>query len=301
MKITKTFIADSLDDIFYIVSDKDALRVIRKIANKDLDDLAMKAINDAFVGEENVDIKELEDYIACELEIDLNIEASNKRQKRYADNENVDVNQLENEVKEELEDYVENPNSSTSNDLEEAVKELEQAYDSAGTSLNQIPALFKKLLEDNKFTGNNFDNGGGKFDTASEWLQSHGYGNFVYDKYNRDEEHNKSVLDRGDYETSTIANVLNVIKEDEVILDVLRRSKEEAPITYISVYEGDKSGVGRMTKNTDGTKCWQRNMRLKDYVPLIEQVFDNVKVWHGYITAWDDDAVEAKTYLRKRY
>ena len=99
-------------------------------------------------------------------------------------------------------------------------------------------------------------------------------------------------MDKNDYETSTIANVLNVIKEDDVILDVLRKSKEKAPVTYISVYAGDRSGVGRMTKDNNGKKCWQRNQKLKDYVPLIEQVFDNVKVWHGYITAWDTNDVE---------
>ena len=196
--------------------------------------------------------------------------------------------ELQDSVDKELHDYIENPNQSNSDELKEAVQE----YDSAQTSINQIPALFKKLLTDGKFCGNNFDNGGGKFDTASEWLQQNGFSNFVYDKYNRDEEHNKQVVDKNDYETSTIANVLNVIKEDDVILDGLRKSKEKAPVTYISVYEGDRSGVGRMTKDNNGQKCWQRNEKLKDYVPLIEQVFDNVKVWHGYITAWDTKDIE---------
>jgi len=217
--------------------------------------------------------------------------------KRVAEEIEKSESELQDAVDKELHDYVENPNSTNSEELKEAVQE----YDSADTSLNQIPALFKKLLEQGKFCGDNFDNGGGKYDKATEWLKENGYGNFVYDKYNRSEEHNKAVEDKNDYKTSTISNVLNVIKEDDVILDVLRKSKQKAPITYISVYEGDKSGKGRMTKDKNGKKCWQRNQRLKDYVPLVEQVFDHVECKNGIITAYDDEDLkkEGKASMKR--
>ena len=67
----------------------------------------------------------------------------------------------------------------------------------------------------------------------------------------------------------TICNVLNVIKENEVI-DKILHDVSRLPVNqvYISVYEGDGSGCGRET-----SKGYQRNQRLREYGHFIKKYF----------------------------
>ena len=173
---------------------------------------------------------------------------------------------------------------------ETAVEEQTQQFTSAGTSLNQVPALHKKLVNVYGLEPGtvNFDNGAGKFDKATDFFAENGVANVRYDPYNLPEDVNAAADDYlGLCDTSTCANVLNVIKEPEVQKDVLRRSKEmlkPGGVLYVSVYEGDRSGVGRQSKND----CWQNNMPLKDYLPVVLEVFDHAEARGGVITAWDD-------------
>ncbi len=139
---------------------------------------------------------------------------------------------------------------------------------SAKTSINstKMPAIFKKITWSILETSRNLDWGGGKYDIASTYLATkYGIVNHIYDPYNRSEEHNEYVLTRHQYDSATMSNVLNVIKNAKdrkrTVDRCLRHLKIGAKL-YITVYEGDKSGVGRVTKDD----CWQENRRLISYV-----------------------------------
>ena len=72
---------------------------------------------------------------------------------------------------------------------------MNQTITSASTSINsaKVPAVFKKVRS--WAPGQiNVDLGGGRYDTATEYLlREYGAHNLVLDPYNRTEEHNSSV------------------------------------------------------------------------------------------------------------
>lgn len=152
---------------------------------------------------------------------------------------------------------------------------MHQLYTSADTSINssRVPALFRAVA----FTPGtvNLDYGGGKYDTATEYLAGQGVHNLIQDPYNRSPEHNaavvREVIDRGGADTVTCSNVLNVIMEYDVrrhVLEDIRAGLRRGGVAYFTVYEGDGSGRGRVTR------CgWQANRKTADYVAEIEQVF----------------------------
>lgn len=147
---------------------------------------------------------------------------------------------------------------------------MNQKYTSADTSINgaKAPAIYgmKKAIEI-MAAKTVIDVGGGKFDTAIEKAAKYGAKVAIYDKYNRDEKHNAVVLDRV-YDVAVISNVLNVIAEPEVRAGVLLTAALRAPIILVTVYEGDGSGCGRVSKKD----CWQENRKTADYVAEIECV-----------------------------
>lgn len=168
-----------------------------------------------------------------------------------------------------------------------------QTITSAGTSVNTLPKVFKGPGNFDS-GGVNLDIGGGRFETATEYLKELGVRNLVWDPYNRTPEHNLRVLaEWGEYvkqagisQTITISNVLNVISEQPARLKVLEMAAAAVvnrwtPV-YIGVYEGDKSGVGRAT-----TKGYQLNRVKKDYLPEIRQFFKYAEVRAGIIVASD--------------
>ena len=147
-----------------------------------------------------------------------------------------------------------------------------QEYTSKDTSVNTVSAVYKYITTCHDII---LDYGGGKYDTNAEYMRR----NFnstvlVYDPYNRTEEHNKRVIDYFLVNPAKIvvcSNVLNIIKEDEIILDILQKIDKLIAVNgllYIKVYERDKSGVGCKT-----TKGWQRNERLPDYYKFFNKVF----------------------------
>lgn len=165
-----------------------------------------------------------------------------------------------------------------------------QRFKSDKTSINstQIPAIFRKLpWSKARFPlvkeFRNVDIGGGKYDTATEYLSRFGVRNMIFDPHNRDYRHNlKVVLDVGwePADSATVSNVLNVIKERDKRIEVLKQAKRWAKVTFIAVYQGDKSGIGKAT-----TKGWQENRRLADYLPEVQEVFSNVEIHNGVIIA----------------
>lgn len=146
-----------------------------------------------------------------------------------------------------------------------------QEFTSKNTSVNsdKVPAVFKKIAW---IPGQiNLDLGGGKFDSARVYLNQFSTQNCVYDPYNRTPEHNKQVLSKVDYDSVTISNVLNVIKEESNWKELIQLGLDHLKCggkIYITVYEGDRSGLGRVSKKD----CWQHNKKLSYYFSAIQQM-----------------------------
>ena len=147
------------------------------------------------------------------------------------------------------------------------------------TSRNQLAAGFKKV----DWTGikYNFDLGGGKYDKATKWLKDeHGVTNLVFDPYNRHYSHNVMVCRLKDKaETSTLFNVLNIHPlrpNRNTLLEDLKN--ENTKHIYITVYEKKKTGEVELTR--DG---WQTNMKLKDYLPEVHEIYPGADIKNGMI------------------
>lgn len=150
---------------------------------------------------------------------------------------------------------------------------LKQEYTSKDTCINTVSAIYKQIGFGMFSTI--LDYGGGKYDTNAQYMKEERECTvLVYDPYNRTPEHNRKVLKHFTNRPAhfvVCSNVLNVIKEDEIILHILRHIyslMNKNGFLYIKVYERDKSGIGCRT-----TKGWQRNQRLVDYIPFIEKAF----------------------------
>lgn len=141
---------------------------------------------------------------------------------------------------------------------------MTQHYSSANTSVNskRVPRLFKALTWQPGTV--NLDYGGGKWDTASDYLWTKGVINRIYDPYNRTPEHNARVLSATAYNTATISNVLCVIAEPDVrraVVDDALAHLQTGGTLYISIYEGNHSGHGHQSE----PDCWQNNQPVEFY------------------------------------
>ena len=155
------------------------------------------------------------------------------------------------------------------------MKKIKQKYRSAKTSINsnKVPAVYnlrKKQLKDKSV----IDIGGGKYDTAKEWGKENGTDVNIYDPYNRTEEENEMVLNRKRYDVSIISNVLNVIFESEIRRELVLLAVEKSPVVYITVYEGNGSGIGEQSQDD----CWQENRKTKEYVEEIQSYVPDMNV-----------------------
>jgi len=159
---------------------------------------------------------------------------------------------------------------------------MKQEYTSAKTSTKQVPRTHKHLIKYGEGF-KNFDNGAGKYMDGTMYLYDHKIFNHRYDPFNLSEDENFDSLSyKGEYFTSTIANVLNTIKEKEVQLDVLKRSYDMlmgGGFCLITVYY-DKNKKAGPTING-----WQWHKPLKEYLPLVEEVFDVVEINNNMIIA----------------
>ena len=173
---------------------------------------------------------------------------------------------------------------SEDDDLEDLIQEFEQEYDSSVTSINsaKLPTIFSLVQKLGGFKQGslNLDYGGGRFDNVAQYLKDYDVLNLVYDPFNRSKAHNKDVLDfikkNGGADTVTCSNVLNVIKEPENRLSVIKncdRLVKSDGTVYFTVYEGSGSGEG---KANDKRKSYQTNMKTEDYQEELEQVFGSV-------------------------
>lgn len=136
---------------------------------------------------------------------------------------------------------------------------------SAKTSINKnkVPALFKHIPW--RPGTMNLDLGGGRYDTATEYLRVRNVINKIYDPYNRTQEENEDALSHT-YDTVTISNVLNVIPSYDARIDLLKLALnhvKKGGTIYIKVYEGNGSGKGNITQNGES---YQANRVLKDFM-----------------------------------
>lgn len=141
-----------------------------------------------------------------------------------------------------------------------------QLCTSANTSVNSrnLPSAFRRFPA----VGTVLDWGCGKFyEKTRDFVLLHGADRyFPYDPYNIPNIENLRTLNYGFVvDTAFCCNVLNVIDSDDVIIDTIRSICSRLALkgnAYFQIYEGNKSGVGSVTK----TDCYQRNAKTEDYL-----------------------------------
>jgi hypothetical protein len=194
-------------------------------------------------------------------------------------------------------------------DSEFDLDNLDQEYSSKSTAVNansgKLPAIFKAV----SFPVGSLvlDYGGGKEEAANiaqEYLDQFDCVEALYDPYNQTKQHNREVVkecrENGGADIALCSNVLNVIKEPEVRLDVLQKianlTKPSGKV-YITVYEGNGTGDGKVTKqnkdSNDGS--WQNNMKTVGYLDEIRQVFPDAKSKGKLIYATNSGNIDSAT------
>lgn len=156
-----------------------------------------------------------------------------------------------------------------------------QTYTSRNTSINstKLPKIYNMRLVRESIIGKRIlDVGGGKFNNAVKAMHKIGTTVSVYDKFNRTEKENKAALSNT-YDVALCSNVLNVINSKEDRLDVIRLAMQHTDRLYVTVYEGDESGVGRETMND----CWQENRKTASYVDEINEIDGVHATLHGKV------------------
>lgn len=178
-------------------------------------------------------------------------------------------------------------------DQDDELETSEQEFTSERTSINstKLPAIYSLV----NFPKGSvvIDFGGGKFDIGTEYLEEQGCEGYVYDPYNRSSQHNRTVLralrSNGGADIALCSNVLNVIKEPEARIQVL---KNIAKITkpggkvYITVYEGSGKGNEGATKSG-----YQLNRKTADYLEEIQSVFPDAQRKGKLISATNSSSV----------
>lgn len=176
-----------------------------------------------------------------------------------------------------------------------------QNYTSAATSINaaKLPAVYTRVSDSAyQWADKLLDYGCGRYvnhlinyttehsnsaeDEVSRYCAWYGY-----DKFNRSEADNSEALE-GFVESEKSfmkrmvfsSNVLNVIDSEDVIKGIagfLTSCAISGAAVMVTVYEGDKSGVGRVTK----ADCYQRNEKIGEYLKYFGE---NFVVKKGVIT-----------------
>lgn len=163
---------------------------------------------------------------------------------------------------------------------------MAQNYTSANTSINKnkLPAVYRKVTITTPFV---LDYGCGKYTAhIRDHVAEQNACYLPYDPYNQPERVNKGarqMLDRcAKYHkpvTVICSNVLNVIDSVNELAVITRNIRNivrtTGGIAYITVYEGDKTGIGRAT----GKDQYQRNEPLRNYL----RYFTDGKIHNGMI------------------
>ena len=150
---------------------------------------------------------------------------------------------------------------------------MSQGFTSKSTSINRtkLPAVYRKASLKAHYI---LDYGCGKYvDHIRDELLRNGRELLPYDPYNQQYEVNQGtrvMIDLVGAKREPVdiicPNVLNVMDDDDTIRDIAEKLERIAEQTggtaYITVYEGDRSGIGRQT----GRDQYQRNEPLRNYL-----------------------------------
>ena len=141
-----------------------------------------------------------------------------------------------------------------------------QKYTSANTSVNskRLPAIYNKIKWNLFKGGVVLDIGAGKYtEHIKNYLKAWDITYLPYDPYNLSAADNLYASSRFHEATCVIcSNVFNVIKEMQVIYDLHDMITSFKVPYFITVYEGDKSWLGRETRKG----CWQRHETKEGYI-----------------------------------
>ena len=181
---------------------------------------------------------------------------------------------------------------------------MTQNYTSAATSINstKLPAIYNKLTDSAYlWTSSYLDFGCGRYtqhiadhvatrayEVAQQSREHFGHVGIWhgYDAYNQSEEENELELEAFREESEffnqmvVCSNVLNVIDSEETIAWIAARLMtwaDSGAAVFITVYEGDRTGIGRATK----ADCYQRNEKIVDYLKYFDK---NFTIKKGVIT-----------------
>lgn len=179
-----------------------------------------------------------------------------------------------------------------------------QEYDSHKTDICQVSGVFKP-------NGYPFpegclilDYGGGKCDKNINYMAQKGCQVIVYDPFNRSQEYNErtfEIFNNSDVQFITCNNVLNVIKEEEIIIDIIKTISELArkknATAIFTIHDGNRTGVGVPTKSG-----WQRNNKISWYYDLISSLnyFSVVKKTKNMIICLPPTALSGKRTSRPK-
>lgn len=138
---------------------------------------------------------------------------------------------------------------------------------SKNTSINskKLPAIYGKLNYDliNKKSADIIDYGCGRYPELIESFLKNkftGCSNYIpYDPYWFPRF--KDVISPLPNDIFVCSNVLNVIDDDNIVKDICTKASWY-PAFAITIYEGDKTGIGKVSKKD----CYQRNQKIKDYL-----------------------------------
>lgn len=165
-----------------------------------------------------------------------------------------------------------------------------QDITSKDTSVNQLAAYYRKAIQHRYIVEGDYilDYGCGKnyYNTIC-FAYANSFDVCLYDPYHMSEDSNRATTQHSNmvHVTGiTCNNVLNVLKTVDMVKVLLHL--QDMAIDYgvtimFTIYEGDKSGIGRHTKRD----CYQRNERISAYVETIHLYFEHVSVKHGIIKA----------------
>lgn len=168
---------------------------------------------------------------------------------------------------------------------------MEKVITSKNTSINKdkVPAIYSTLAK-HGFCGTHiFDVGCGKY---TKHIKEFAKENCIctywhgFDPYNQSREHNEKVTAIAYEELLALdmnpnmfvsSNVLNVIKgsngQREYLVSIFRMMKD-IDECYITVYEGNRSGIGKITRKD----CWQENKKLKEYFDLVVTAYRDTHI-----------------------
>lgn len=143
-----------------------------------------------------------------------------------------------------------------------------QTITSKETSIKQVPALHKsRYVAEIGHNASVLDYGAGKYSELAESYLRKNVQIAAYTPYDPYNLPGRLIPENARYDITLCANVLNVIREENAITGVIRNAifhTRKGGQVMFTVYEGDKSGKGKIT-----TKGYQRNESTQNYMTRI--------------------------------